>query len=160
MAACAGGCASAYVNRIAFYNEASETGARRLAEDWKRHGGVVLVCRGGRSMRPGINEGDLLLVRRYGGERLLEGQIATYENPDTPSGLTTHRVHGDNGREVNFCGDANRFGDGWIDRARIRYVVEYVVTFPRTSVAPIDLEPVQPDRDEAAQDRATAGTSR
>ncbi len=82
------------------------------------------------SMRPGIVEGDLVLVNRAPA-LIKEGQVVTFVDPGT-SDLTTHRIVGvDPGGAITTRGDANSIpdptsvqADGVVGAAR--FIVPYV----------------------------------
>jgi len=77
------------------------------------------------SMRPAMYGGEFMYCERYTGQAVAVGDIIAIDT--ARGGPRTHRVTAINGRTVWTAGDACRRGDGANDRARIMWVVRYVL---------------------------------
>jgi signal peptidase len=69
------------------------------------------------SMRPTIDVGAMVVLTKVDANSLDVGDIITFDNPDKPGTLVTHRIAGieqtDTGRVFTTKGDANAVQDSW-----------------------------------------------
>ena len=69
------------------------------------------------SMEPTIHVGAMVVLTKTDASKLEVGDIITFENPDKPGTLVTHRIvgveNGEAGRTFTTKGDANGTADSW-----------------------------------------------
>ena len=69
------------------------------------------------SMEPTFDKGDLIVLGKVAASEIEKGDIITFERPDEPDTLVTHRVvrieTANAGKQFVTKGDANKSADGW-----------------------------------------------
>jgi signal peptidase len=69
------------------------------------------------SMHPTFNTGDMVVLTKVDASDLKEGDVITFDRPDKPGTLVTHRIVGiktdEQGRSFQTKGDANDANDPW-----------------------------------------------
>jgi signal peptidase I len=105
----------------------------------------VFFVRSG-SMAPTFEEGDMIVLTRVDAAEIAEGDVVSFERPDRPGVLITHRVVAvevdEAGRLLRTKGDANPSVDAWsvpavgsmwryrFDVPRVGHVFRFLATTP------------------------------
>lgn len=76
------------------------------------------------SMAPAMTGKEVCYFEPYTGQTISLGDVVWFVRSDGEQVL--HRVTSKNKRAVYTSGDANRFSDGWIPLAKVRFILRYV----------------------------------